>query len=255
MNEGQLRRRIVVPLDLHGVDRNALEILVRIAKQLDRKLLGLLLDNIRLQQAADLPFTTEVNLYSGHETELLRDQLSMRHRHISAKSRSQLNELALSNQVELSFEDASGDRWPTVLQRDGELDIFLPARNRWHSLSPGQQGKSYPISRLGVVLTNSVANTKIIDTTAALLKADLVGDAYLLCRYPPPPEQLQNLYYREHQVRLQADFSCTATAIMSLIYRSPYDLLLLPGECLLDIPATELEAALDKSGGQVLIIY
>ena len=42
-------RLIIVPIDLHGINRHTLEILVRIAHQLDRSLLGLLLEDIRLQ--------------------------------------------------------------------------------------------------------------------------------------------------------------------------------------------------------------
>ena len=67
MNESGLRRCILVPIDLHGINRSTLETLVRIASLLDRKVLGLLLEDIRLQQVADLPFTTEITLDSGRE--------------------------------------------------------------------------------------------------------------------------------------------------------------------------------------------
>ena len=57
-SEPARRRTILVPIDLHGINRGTLETLVRIARQLDQGLLGLLLEDIRLQQVADLPFTT-----------------------------------------------------------------------------------------------------------------------------------------------------------------------------------------------------
>ena len=67
MNESGLRRCILLPIDLHGINRNTLETVVRIASLLDRKVLGLLLEDMRLQQVADLPFTTEITLDSGRE--------------------------------------------------------------------------------------------------------------------------------------------------------------------------------------------
>ena len=131
MNKTGSRRSILVPIDLYGINRDTLETLVRIAHLLDRKVLGLLIEDIRLQQVADLPFTTEITLDSGRERNLLRHQLLQRHNVISAQARRQLQELAVSHQVELSFEDVCGDRWPSALERDGHQDIFLPPRTRW----------------------------------------------------------------------------------------------------------------------------
>lgn len=254
MNSEGHRRSILVPIDLYGVNLAALETLVRIARQLDRKLLGLLLEDIRLQQVADLPFTTEISISNAQEKSLLRDHLSQRHSLISTQTRRRLNELASSNQVELSFEDAAGARLPTVLERAGHLDIFLPARQRWHASPPRVPGRQNPIRRLGVVLGETPVNSTVIDTAAALVQADLAGDVYLLVKNSPLPEQLHALYRLGHQVRLQLDFTPTPQNLTALILRSPYDLLLLPREVLRDIPQAELEAALDRAGGQVLII-
>ena len=74
-NQGKV---ILVPIDLYGINRRNLETLVRIARQLDRGLLGLLLDDTRLRRVADLPFTTEITLGSGRERSLLRDHLTQR---------------------------------------------------------------------------------------------------------------------------------------------------------------------------------
>lgn len=254
MTEPNGRRSILVPIDLHGVNRSTLETLVRIARQLDRRLLGLLLEDSLLQQAADLPFTTEITLRGGLERSLLRDHLSARHSLVNTDTRRQLNELAERDQVPLSFENAAGARWHTALARDGHLDIFFPARQRWHAATAVYPGRGGIIKRLGVVLPPSQDYSRLINTAAALLEAGLVGDIYVLSRRPPLPEQLHDLYRPGHQVRLQANFSCDAASLAGLIRQSPYDLLMLPRECLQGIPPDLLEAALDKSGGQVLIV-
>ena len=254
MNESGLRRCILLPIDLHGINRNTLETVVRIASLLDRKVLGLLLEDMRLQQVADLPFTTEITLDSGREKSFLRDHLSQRHDLISGEARRLLHELAKSHQVELSFEDACGRRWPSALARDGHQDIFLPPRRRWHDRVPASGKKTYGIRRLGAVLPHGLEDEHIVATAAALVQADLVGDVYLLTRRPLLPEQLHQLYRQGHQVRLQANFSCSTQDLVTLIRQSPYDLLLLPGACLHGIAPADLDAALDKASGQILII-
>jgi hypothetical protein len=253
-SESAGRRTILVPIDLHGINRGTLETVVRIARQLDQGLLGLLLEDIRLQQVADLPFTTEINLSSGQERSLLRDHLSQRHSLVGADTRRLLNELAERNRVEISFEDAAGSRWLTALERDGHLDIFFPARQRWNATTTSYSSRNAVIKRLGVVLPTTQEYSKLIGTTAALIESGLVGDIYVLSNRPPLPEQLHNLYRPGHQVRVQSNFSCDASSLTQLIRQSPYDLLLLPRTCLQGIAHDKLESALDKSGSQVLII-
>ena len=253
MNEVR-RRTILVPIDLHGINRATLETLVHIARQLDRSLLGLLLEDLRLQRVADLPFTTEITLSGARERSLLRDHLSQRHSQVSAATRRLLNELASRDQVQLSFEDASGTRWHTVLERDDPLDIFFPARQRWHAVTTGYWPGRGIIRRLGVLLAGDEPPGQVIDTAAALLKAGLVGDIYVLSDKSLMPEQLHDLYRPGHQVRVQSNISCSPANLVKLIRLSPYDLLLLPRGCLKNIPPQELDAALDKAGGQVLVV-
>lgn len=253
-SEPARRRTILVPIDLHGINRGTLETLVSIARQLDQGLLGLLLEDIRLQQVADLPFTTEITLGNGRERSLLRDHLSQRHSLVGSDTRRLLNDLAQRNRVELSFEDAAGSRWLTALERDGHLDIFFPARQRWNATKASYKSRDGVIKRLGVVWPAKQQYAKLIGTAAALVESGLVGDIYVLSNRPPLPEQLHDLYRPGHQVRLQSNFSCDASSVTELIRQSPYDLLLLPRDCLQGIAPDALESALDKSGGQVLII-
>jgi hypothetical protein len=250
MNEAP--RTILVPIDLYGINRSTLETLVRIARQLDRSLLGLLLEDIRLQRVADLPFTTEITLSSAQERSLLRDQLIRRHSQVSSVTRRLLHELAERDQVVLTFEDAAGSRWHTALERKGAIDIFFPARQRWRAADARIAGA--PIRRLGILLWNTELDEKLFSIAAVLLRAGLVGDTYILCSRPPLPEQLQTLYQQGHQVRIQSNIPATPSAVTRLIQHSPYDLLLLNRDSLQGIPPGLLDAALDKSGSQVLVV-
>ena len=245
---------ILVPIDLHGISRNTLETVVRIAQLLDRGLLGLLLEDLRLQRVADLPFTTEITLSGASERSLLRDHLSMRHSQVGSDTRKLLHELTQRERVPLSFEDASGSRWHTALQRNGHQDIFFPARPRWQTPERERLKATQYIKRLGIVLADPVMNSRLLDTAAILLRSGLVGDSYILCEKAPLPEQLQRLYQQGHQVRIQSHVACDTQGIIALLQHSPYDLLLLTQDCVRNIPPELLDAALEKSGSQILVV-
>jgi len=254
MMSERARRRILIPIDLHGINRAALEQLVGIARQLDRDLLGLLLEDTRLQRVAELPFTTEITLTGGRERHLVQDELAQRHSAVTTDARRLLNELADRDRVGLSFEHAAGHRLHSALEREDALDIFFPARQRWHVIATRRNGAGPAIRRLGVFLTQGEQDGAAISTAQALLEAGLVGDVYVISHSPASPEQLQPLYRPGNRVCVQSNMERNPECITRLIRHSPYDLLLLPRDCLTGMDAPTLDAALEKSGGQVLVI-
>ncbi len=246
--------RILIPIDPHGISRETLETLVRIARQMNRGLLGLLLDDIRLQQAAALPFTTEITFSGTRERSLLRDHLSQRTSRVTLDTRHTLLGLAELNRVDLKFEEAPGLRLHTVLERDGHLDVFFPSRRRWHLLAPGPARGRAAIRRLGLLLGCGPDTARVVDAARLLIDADLVDESYVLAEGNLPPEQLAALSHPGHRLRIQCGARCDAAAITGLIQQSPYDLLLLPRSALQQIPTETLDAILDKSGSQVLVV-
>jgi hypothetical protein len=254
MTERAARRTILVPIDLQGISRGNLETLVRIARLLDRGLLGLLLEDIRLQQAADLPFATEITLIGGRERSLLRDHLSQRQSLVSTDTRRLLTDLAGRDQVALTFESAAGSRLHTALARDGQLDIFFPARSRWQLTPTGKPVPTNAVRRLGMVLARTGQDETVLEATRLLLQAGLVAEIYVISAGPLERKQLDSLYRPGGRICVQANLSCDPATILRLIRQSPYDLLLLPGDCLSGIAPDVLEAALDRAGGQVLVI-
>lgn len=248
------RRGILVPIDLHGINRGALETLVRIARHLDRDLLAVLLEDTRLQRAADLPFATEISLSGGPDRRLQRHRLSRQYSRTCADARRLLRELALSHHIELRFEDAAGARWRLALERDGNLDLFFPARQRWHTGLPSSRMGSALARRLGVVLAQGEVHASVLATTVTMVQAGLVQELYVIGRDPLPAEILQALHHPGLRLRQLTGFTCDTDNIERLIRQSPYDLLLLPRQCLRNIAPDNLEAALDRSGSQILVI-
>lgn len=248
------QRRILIPIDLHSINQGCLETLVHIARQLDQGLLALLLEDLRLQQVADLPFTTEITLSGARERSLVRDHLSQRHSRVTGSTSRALNELAQRNRVALTFEETAGQRLHCALQRDGEMDIYFPPRRQWLQAEMPARIRQPFINRLGLLLSGGEQDQRILDSAGALLKSGEVGDVYLLKEREPSPDQLSSLYRPGHHLSIQAGFHCDGQAIANLLRRSPYDLLLLPRDSLKPLSDDVLDSALETSGGQVLVI-
>jgi hypothetical protein len=254
-NMAELVRRgsILVPIDLHGINPATLETLVLVARRLDRTLLGLFLEDLRLQQVADLPFTTEIVLGSGEERGLLREQLAQRQSSMVEETRRRLRDLASRDRVELTFENAAGARLHTALERDGELDIFFPARQRWRLVSATSRPARL-INRLGLLLDNGPHDQRVLETAHVLVEAGLVTDVYVLSDRGLNPDRLSTLTHPGTRVCVQSNLTLHPDTITGLIRNSAYDLLLLPRDCLREVRRDALEAALESTPGQVLVV-
>ena len=160
----------------------------------------------------------------------------------------------LEDRVELTFENAAGSRLHTALERDGQLDIFFPARQRWQLVAARQPAPGTPIRRLGIVLARAPQDQQVLETARLLQQAGLVAELYVISAGPLERKQLDILYRPGSRICVQANLKCDPATISRLIRQSAYDLLLLPGACVKDIPAEVLESALDKAGGQVLVV-
>ncbi|RLQ22259.1 hypothetical protein DWB85_08205 [Seongchinamella sediminis] len=254
MADDTARTTLLVPIDNQGVNPATLELLVRIAQHLDRRLLGLILENPRLARVAELPFTTEILLGSGVERSLERDHLSRHHSQVTADTRRRLLALARQARIELSFEEDRGERWHSALTRADGLDIFMLPHRRWQSLA----GRSLPdrraIPRLGLLMGKDELDCRLVTTALALEEAGLVGSVYALYTGKPDMETCAPLLLGRARCHVQSGAPADAAGLTSLIRRSPYDLLIIGRQRLANIPAEVLDSALEAAGGQVMVV-
>jgi len=242
---------ILMPIDEHDINPVALETLVGIARQLDCGLLGLILEDVRLQQVADLPFTTEIVLGSGRERGLARDTLAERHSKVALDTRNRLTELANKGQVKLSFDQATGTRFHSALSRNDHLDIFFPCRRRWWIAPPAAKPV---IRRMGLIQSGGDQDVRVLDIANALAGAGLVREIYVLGEKSPSAIQLSELAKHPARICVQNGVNIDSVSVTQLIRRSPYDLLILPRDCLAEVQSQILDSALDQSGSQVLLV-
>ena len=253
MTEEQPRATILVPIDNQGVNPATLELLVHIAQHLDRRLLGLILENPHLQRVAELPFTTEILLGTGMERSLERDHLSRCHSLVAADTRRRLLELARQARIELSFEEDRGERWFAALARADNPDFFILPRRRWQNPGTGMSLQRRAIARLGLLMGGSL-DQRLVATALALEEAGLVGSVYALYPGKPDLDTCAPLLLGRAPCHVQSGAPTDAAGLTNLIRRSPYDLLIMGRERLAEIPAKVLDAALEAAGGQVMVV-
>ena len=246
--------QILLPIDLHQIRRENLETLIAIARHINRGVLALLLEDLRLQKIADLPFTTEITLSGARERSLGRDHLFQRHLRTTASTRMLLLELAQREAVELNFEETSGHRLRCALDRDGGMDIFFPPRHQWQRELTGAPKSRAHLRKLGILVPSSQQGQRALQISAALLRAGLVDEIHALTGPHFDCESLASLPLQGQRLFVQRDVSLGPEAVLRLIRRSPYDLLLLPRDTLGGIPPAQLDAALEVASGQVLVL-
>jgi hypothetical protein len=241
---------ILVPIGLHGMTPMVLKSLVNIAHNLNRNLLGLELKDERLQRAATLPFTTEIVLDSGRERGLLPTQLEARHSQVARDTRAGLLTLARQAQVKLVFEEVVGTRLPELLARYGQLDVFIPPRRRWQMVL---QRARVAIPRVAALLTGGAVDDRVMQAAQALVDTGQVGELY--------PLTAGNLGAKAAELRPGrtrvlpcANIGRAADALERLLRQSPYDLLILPRDCLQQLPPAMAEQVLSTSPGQLLLV-
>jgi len=248
------RRDIVLPIDAHGISRVALERLVTLARQLDRSLLGLMLDSPDLRRIAELPFTTEIALDSGQERSFAGRYKSGTGAGAS-RTRLLLDELAARDRVELRFEEVAADRLEAAFADDRQFDVFFPARARWQLASSSYSRGLGSFRTLAVMLTGGKDDEPVLAMASALLLLEPPAQVCLYCCGEPSENALQHLAGSGVRLCVQPNFSSSAAAALpELIQRSAYDLLLLPRNAAANVPLPLLQAALDSASGQVLVV-
>ena len=244
---------IVVPIDSHGVNRVTLETLVRLARHLNRSLLGLLLADPRLQRVAALPFATEITLQSGHERGLDKRYLADDERS-AGQTRRWLDELASRDRVALQFERAAGGRLQSALSREGNLDIFIPARPRWQLVSASYLPRQATPRRRGLVLTGTAEDSAGIAMAGALLTLQPTTRVYVHSKGEPSAATLDTLAATGARLCVQSNFRGSAVELAALLRQGAYDLLLVPRSTIASDDQALLEQVLENAGSQVLLV-
>jgi hypothetical protein len=240
-------RPILVPVDDFGVDIGALTLLVNTAAQLGRPLRIVLLENPRLYDAATLPFTREITLVGEEERDLEARLLRRRGSAARNRARSQLLELATRQQVALAFENRAAERLSCVFGPGTDADSWLSRR-------PAFAARHIAPTALGIVLAGVPGDEAAVAVAHRLAERGAYRDLYVHSNQPWPRAALSELRSPSLRMHPLPATALDAPALLRLLRRLHNELLIMPRELLLGLKPLEVEQALDRAEGQLLLV-
>ncbi len=245
---------ILVPIDIYGVSRTTLEMLVAMAEHLNTSLFGLILEDSRLQQVAKLPFAREIVLSTGLEREFYMDSLIRLQQTLATEVRRMFDELAASRKIQLQFETSSANRSLRALMREG-MDVFFPARQRRSRLQatvPSRQTRKS--RRLGILYDRGLQASRAIDVGKSLVSDGLVREVVLIAAGPVPMDVVAAFAGLGARACIERLAGLTEHEVTDLLRRSMYDIVLVPRDILLPLFTGPLEAAMEDTSSEVLVL-
>ncbi|MBN2331761.1 MAG: universal stress protein [Deltaproteobacteria bacterium] len=128
--EDQPVKRILVMLDPSAPGRRALRAAAGIAADLQAELLGLLVEDMNLFRLASLPFTREINLFTGSKEDFPPSSLAQGLQAQAERLRRNLAAAAQQRQVSWSFRVTRGEIVAEVMTVMPQVDILIIGRPR-----------------------------------------------------------------------------------------------------------------------------
>ncbi len=235
-------RAILVPVDLRGVDRQSLELLVAIAAAAGADLLALLVEDPTLEEAARLPFVREILGGSGVERDFHPETLQSRRRGSEGRFEALLREVAGTRAVNWRLQRTTGARVGCALAV-ARHHVFLPAASR-SSRGPAS-------GRIRVVVDGDHG---VLEVAAGLAAAGryreivVSGDRGILV------EELENLTAAAPRVLLDLSTGEPAERVAAVLARPRCDLLVLARSLLDRLPSGQAEVLLGAVPCPLLVV-
>ncbi len=233
---------ILVPVDLRGVDRGSLELLVTIAAAAGADVVALLVEDPALEDAARLPFVREILGASGAERDIHPEILRSRRRGSEGRFEVLLGELAGARAVSWRLQRTAGARIGCALAM-ARHHVFLPSAGR--GVRRGTAG------RIRVVMDGDPGVLEVAATLAAagrFREIVVSGDEGLSMT------QMERLARAAPRVLLDLSGGEPGERIAANLARPGCDLLVLPRGLLERLPANRAEAMLGAVACPVLVV-
>lgn len=135
-------RRILVALDASPHSLAALEAATKLAARFRAELLGLFVEDINLLRASELPFTSEVRVYSGERRRLSTEGIERQLRIQAAQARRALTQSADLARVRWSFRVCRGTIASELLNAASQTDLIILGKSGWSPIERRRLGST-----------------------------------------------------------------------------------------------------------------
>ncbi len=252
----------MVPLHIKGINRHALEALVWLAARLQASLIGLIIENQTLFEAAELPFTTEVFITTGEERKLFSETLRRRHRRMPPALENEIEHLTAKSGVKFKLAYSADNGYhlgsgatTTQTLLDMRRDIYFPATR----VILGADSRTGLLlaptcfKRVKVFYDESPAAENAIQTLHALVGSDKTTDIVLISESNLPLTLVESLSGRGTRVRVQHLETRIGTAVESALRYPACELLVLPTTLAQQVPTNRFESRVAHTLTPILI--
>src|SRR5690606_621821 len=239
---------ICIAVDIRGISRASIEAMVVLAERIQWGLVGLFVEDLLLQQVAELPFTTEVVRSTGEERDLHAPHLRQHSQQLARALRGLFDECALARQVGYRSE-VREQRVPVSVLVEQASGLYLPGKRQ-----PGRPGRA-GVRRVKVLTDGGGGAHRALDMVRALVEAGLCREVILVNMGLLPARLPGELSARGARVQLLNEHREQSQVLRHIVDGPEADLVLVPRPLVRGIDERVLQAACDNSasGGTLLV--
>jgi hypothetical protein len=235
-------REICVAIDMRGISHQLLDTMVLIAESLETSLVGLFVQDILLQQVAELPFTTEVSRGTGEERELAAPRLQQQLNRQFDALQKYLARQSEARQVRYRM-DTSPQKPAFKTLCSPARDVFLPGRGRAKKTAKADK----PLARVKLFYDGSEQSLRAWRLLAEWVSRGLTRQAIIVSHQAIPAGLLHELVGRGAKLLLVHSEPTSAALLHDLSDGPVSELQLLPLTLAETLDEQLLERALDYS--------
>ncbi len=244
-------QRILIALNAQYSNKDSLASLVTMAKLLNASLTGLFVEDSRLLEVANLPFTTEINRFSAEERNLHADRLIRGTKKVALEIQNLMMALSEENKVSWAYSIETGELVSKALSYEG-FDVFFPARNKTTFQPPANLKKPLIYQRVILLYDASPQFDRAINLIKTLVGKHICYELTVLSETELPADIRQALSTINH-----INFQCLSVGgplLISSLNLPPATLVVSPKSKARDLSAEELTDLMTKMACSLLLI-
>ena len=245
-------KNILVVFDAAGCAPVSLHVVAELAAGLRANIKALYVEDDNLMNAVDLPFTREISLHTAEISNIDSTMMKQKFRVAAEDIRKQIEEIAVTRSVSITFSSTRGYKTQVVRDRAEEVTmVMIPA-----VYSSNGRKRLQPLKTKVVMLYGDIDQLSDKSLDIALSRAGNKNHQLIVIAGSLQSKQHVEKRINEHDGRVEcevADFS-DLDEVVSLIYKYSPGLLVLPENSQLIGDEPMLQYLIDTLEADILLV-
>ena len=250
MNSGN--KNILIVFDATGCAQVSMHTATELASRLQSGIKALYIEDINLLNAVDLPFTREVSLHTAAISSIDLASMKQRFQADAETIKKQIEEIAISHSVSLTFSSMRGHKTQVIRERTEEVNmVLIPAVYS----STGRERQHHLKHEVVVVYDEHNPSSDSALNIALLQAAKKNYQLFIIADSEHAKQHVEQMvsHYSGHAACQFADFS-RVDEITSLLYKHIPALFVLPENSSLIRDEKILQQLIDSLESDILLV-